>query len=495
MALISEALSERVDRWIEEHREALVEDICRLIRIESVSDAALAKPGAPFGPGCRGALDTYMEIAREHGLAVRDREGYVGEAYVPQWDKKEKCVGLMGHLDVVPAEGDWQAPPFGGVVRDGLIIGRGSQDNKGPCMAALYAVLCLRDLGIELQYDVRALAGTDEEMGMRDAEYYARQADIPDLIVVTDSGFPICFGERGIVGGSMAALRPLSRRFISFEAGSVPSMVPDYAQATLKKDDALMRALERASLPEDCGWREENGNVVVWAKGIGGHLAFSEGMRNAIGVLLRALLDCGIAEDPSDRALLAFAAEVTSTCDGAPLGIACEDEVSGRMRFGSGVMKLEEGCIRLSFSARAPLSADCRAISERITSAAEAHGFRIDGLRAFSGKHFPRETPVVQTLSTVFKEETGLQWEPQIFAAGTHVRKLPNAVAFGPGGLAGNCQGVPAVCMPAGHGEAHQPDEAQSIAALCKALKIYICGMIALDGKPLARSAGQEGNG
>lgn len=483
---IDAALSARIDAWIEAHREALVADTCRLVRIMSVADEEKAQPGAPFGPDCRRALDAYFDIARAHGLAVRDRDGYVGEAYVPEWAGRPRHIGLMGHLDVVPADGDWQYPPYGGTVEGDLIIGRGAQDNKGPCLAALYAVLCLRDLGVALEDDVLALAGTDEEKGMKDAEHYARLPDIPDLILVTDSGFPICYGERGIVGGTMIARRPLSGRFIDLKAGTAGNVIPDYAEAILRRDDALLAALRASALPQDCGWREEEGRIVVWARGVGGHLAFSSGMRSAIGVLLHALLSCGLVEDEGDRALLGFAAAAASSTDGDALGIACEDEASGRMVFGCGKIALEEGRIHLSFSARSPVSADCEQVAATLVQAAEAAGFGVEGLRTLNANYFPQETPVVQTLSAVFQQETGLDWPPQVFAAGTHARKLPNAIAFGPGGLNGNC--VPAVEMPKGHGGAHQPDEAQSIAALCKALKIYISGVIALDGKPLLKT-------
>ena len=98
----------------------------------------------------------------------------------------------------------------------------------------------------------------------------------------------------------------------------------------------------------------------------------------------------------------------------------------------------------------------------------------------------PAKTLHAKTLDKVFRQTTGLNWQPQVFSAGTHARQLPSAVAYGPGGLAGTC--VPdSGLLPYGHGGAHQPDECQSIDALCMALKVYILAVAALDGQPLGK--------
>ena len=208
MAAITKQLVQQVDQWIARHRDEMVDEVCRLIRFPSVADP---NGVPPYGQNCREVLDAYLEIGKSHGLAARNHDYHVGELYCPQWEEKPKRIGLMGHLDVVPAGEGWICPPFAGTVKDGLIIGRGSQDNKGPSIAGLYTVLCLRDLGMALTYDVCALAGTNEESGMDDARYYAAHCALPDLILVTDSGSPVCYGERPVVSGKMAASRPFAK--------------------------------------------------------------------------------------------------------------------------------------------------------------------------------------------------------------------------------------------------------------------------------------------
>src|SRR5262249_14949779 len=59
-------------------------------------------------------------------------------------------VHLTGHFDVVPAGGGWTLDPFGGVVRDGKIYGRGACDMKAGMAAAVYAAEAIRRAGVPL---------------------------------------------------------------------------------------------------------------------------------------------------------------------------------------------------------------------------------------------------------------------------------------------------------------------------------------------------------
>lgn len=481
---ITKELEKRVDDWIAAHKEQFVEEICQLVRYPSIADAR--SEVQPFGQVCRDVLDAYLEIGKKHGLSARNHAYHVGELYLPQWEQKSRRIGLLGHLDVVPTGEGWIYPPFEGIVKDGLIIGRGSQDNKGPCLAALYTVLCLRDLGVSLEYDICALAGTDEESGMGDITYYREHCSLPDLILVTDSGFPICYGERPVIGGKMTANRPFSK-IRSLHSENIPGLVPRHAEAVLEKSEQLLSRLRALpEIPAGCGWKETDDGILCWADSVTGHPSFTDARSGVIVRLLYFLLDCGLIEDEGDRATLTFGAEAACSPDGAALSIDCADDESGQMRFGCGTMQLEDGKLQVGFSARCPITVDPKTVFAALEESCAKAGFTAVQTRFLESNYFPKNTPVITTLSTVFQQTTGLDWQPQVFSAGTHARKLPNAVAFGPGGLAGTC--TPGCdLLPEGHGGAHQPDECQSIEALCMALKVYILGVLALDGKPLGK--------
>ncbi|MFD2467755.1 M20 family metallopeptidase [Amycolatopsis silviterrae] len=75
---------------------------------------------------------------------------------------------VNGHIDVVPvSEADWSVPPFGGLVRDGLLYGRGACDMKGGIAAALEGLHACRDAGITPPADLVFHFVADEETGGR----------------------------------------------------------------------------------------------------------------------------------------------------------------------------------------------------------------------------------------------------------------------------------------------------------------------------------------
>jgi len=75
-----------------------------------------------------------------------------------------KALLLVAHMDVVGVErSKWSVDPFGGIIKDGYLYGRGSIDDKGMLAANLAAFLALKRSSVRLNRDVIFLATTDEE--------------------------------------------------------------------------------------------------------------------------------------------------------------------------------------------------------------------------------------------------------------------------------------------------------------------------------------------
>lgn len=111
---------------------------------------------------------------------------------------QETVLHILGHLDVVdPGEGWTVTEAFVPKLVDGLLYGRGTDDDKGPVAAALLAMKAVKDLGIPLRRNVRLIAGTDEETGFRDVKWYYSRHPYAPYTISPDADFPIINIEKG----------------------------------------------------------------------------------------------------------------------------------------------------------------------------------------------------------------------------------------------------------------------------------------------------------
>ncbi len=186
--LTEQAIWEQVDAL----EEPLIEAVRRLVRIDSVETPA--KPGAPFGPGVKQALDEALALGRELGFSTVDLDGHIG--YV-EYGQGEDYVCVMGHVDVVPPGDGWRQPPFSGTLIDGTLYGRGVLDNKGPILACLYGLYALKELGYVPSHRIRIIFGCDEETGFEDLRYYLEKEEPPVYGFTPDCKFPVVYAERG----------------------------------------------------------------------------------------------------------------------------------------------------------------------------------------------------------------------------------------------------------------------------------------------------------
>ena len=62
---------DRIDKWLNEHKQQIVDELCAWVRIRSVSDASEAQPGQPYGPGCAQMLEYALASAREKGFETK----------------------------------------------------------------------------------------------------------------------------------------------------------------------------------------------------------------------------------------------------------------------------------------------------------------------------------------------------------------------------------------------------------------------------------------
>ena len=149
---------------MKEKIHALSEEMGANLGILVAIDSQLGTPvdGKRFGEGPAKALSVGLQIAEEMGFRTVNLDNYCGYAEMGEGDE---IVGIAGHLDIVPVGGDWSYNPFELTRKGDYVYGRGTTDDKGPVMEALYAMKLLRDSGVKLNKRVRLIMGCNEKTG------------------------------------------------------------------------------------------------------------------------------------------------------------------------------------------------------------------------------------------------------------------------------------------------------------------------------------------
>jgi len=480
--LYDEELYAKISQWFEDHFDEMTEDIKRIVRFPSVSDHNAPAEEGPFGRACRDVLDDMLALGREYGFYTENKEYYVGTIGVenPDWDN---TIGMWNHLDVVPTGVGWAHDPFDAYVKDGYLIGRGVGDNKGPAIAMLYMMRCLRDLNIPMKHELCLFVGCDEEKGMSDMKYYTEHYPTPALSLIADCGFPVCYGEKGILEGR-SITHILSDDIVEFYGGNASNMIPDRAFLTLKKE---LTQEQLASLSTQFGEKMEvsyeNGLLKLMAKGMSRHSAAPEGSINAIHELSELVAKTDLLCE-NDRKALEFIAYATSDFYGEWAGISFEDEISGKLTCAGTVLKLEDHRASLLYNIRYSITADSAFIRTKLEETSKTGGCTFELVSDSKPNYFPRERKIVDLLTDVFNEITGLDTKPYVMGGGTYARKLPNAIAYGLGGVPMR-EGTTILTPAPGHGGAHEPDEMLHLQNQLDAIKVFTMAVILLNDHDL----------
>ncbi|MCF7936195.1 MAG: Sapep family Mn(2+)-dependent dipeptidase, partial [Synergistales bacterium] len=188
---------------IEALRPGIVETVRELVAVPSVGSGP--EEGAPYGPGPRKALETFLEIGSRMGFRTGCFENMVG--WVEYGDPEaEEMIAVLGHVDVVPEGEGWSSPPYDPEERDGKLYGRGVLDDKGPLVCALYALKVLADEGFAPERRIRIMAGTNEEHGSGAVKRYVEAGqELPVAGFTPDAEYPLINGEKGIIMAGIAA--------------------------------------------------------------------------------------------------------------------------------------------------------------------------------------------------------------------------------------------------------------------------------------------------
>ena len=464
-----EQLKHDVDAYVDEIWEDAVEDIRTLVKIESVEDLEHAEPGKPWGPAANEALVAAEKIAERLGLAVTDLDGYIGYADLP--GEREAYIATIAHTDIVPLGLGWTFPALDVTRKDGYLIGRGVLDDKGPFVLSLYAAHFfarrVKASGKKLPYTLRCIIGNNEETSMGDVPVYLEHCPEPAFCFSPDADFPLICGEKGVYQGEFRSDEAIAGDvLLELDGGTVANAIPGLATALVRADAAELPAAESIEVA-DAG----DGLARVSAHGKGGHASMPAGTVNAIGLLARYLLACGLV-DESNRSFIELQVALTEDTDGTHTGLAARDEKFGPLTCIAGTVRTVDGHFVQTIDSRYPTSTTGEDITARMGELGAAHGC---GYRVLEDKvpfYIDPNRPEIEALLATYSEYTGKKAEAFCIGGGTYARKFKRACAFGPH------ENNPD--EPAWVGMEHGPDEGVSEADLKRALKVYIVSIARL---------------
>ncbi len=483
--MTDERLKQLITDYIDAHEEELLSDLATLISINS--EQAMAEPDKPYGAGAYEALMATRKLCEDYGFATKVYDNRVISAdmtaYAPQLD-------ILAHMDVVPGGDGWTVcTPYAPVIRDGAIYGRGSSDDKGPAIAALYAMRAVRELNIPLSHNCRLILGSDEEAGSSDIEHYYSVEHEAPMTFSPDAEFPVINVEKGRIAGTVSWSNPqaamsgslsgseacmctstgsddetvekaqeskqhtnaaqgsgcsssseLGARLIACSSGHTINIVPDKAEACLAGIGA--EALEELVLQVKAKTVAEfaynikqcrTGEVHLSISGTGAHASTPDKGVNALTIMLAILSKIRYIDKSFGQAITKLATLFPyGDHDGAAIGAACEDAVAGKTTISPDIFTADEQGMVLKFDARTCIKAEEPDIdsASKIRTRIEAAGFEYQHslVRAHA---VDSSSDFVQTLLSCYESVTGRKGCCMAVGGGTYVHELKNGVAFG----------------------------------------------------------------
>jgi succinyl-diaminopimelate desuccinylase len=475
----------RLRRRVRAYRDEMVQTLQTLLTYPSVN----IDP-ARLSEATVASLRFALAEAGRLGLKTRNLDDLAGYAELGPADAPE-TVGVLAHLDVVPAGDGWTHAPFAGVVADGAVWGRGAGDDKGPAVAALYAAVALASLDSPLSRKVRLIFGGNEEKGdWISVQHYKTLEGTPTMGFTPDGSFPVICGEKGFLHVELqvpadTALTDDRCQIVGWHAGAAPNVVPAAAWAALRIPEgkvatalheisesitayatahpdsqvsALNEAEFAAQFPDDprpvC-------DLALVARGREAHSAQPWEGHNAMLDLAGVLAGLDLAEEGHCRLARFIAERMGVSWDGAGLGLAVTDEKLGPTTVALTMARTTEDVKSLALNIRLTPPHTVEKATSALEKVLAPAGIELSSSElAMEPLFVDVSDPLVVALKEAYTSVTGEPAECLYMGGTTYAKAFPRTVAFGP-------------ALPGEPKMAHQVDERVEIDALVRNAEIY----------------------
>ena len=466
------------DKYLKENEEESIEALCKVLRCKSEEAPAYKdKDGVfhPFGAGVQEALDMVLEMGSNMGFTVYNCDNYMGHIDFEGTGENgnpPKIFGIIGHLDVVPAGTGWDFEPYGGEVKDGVILGRGTTDDKGPMISCLYAMKALKDAGFKPKNTIRLLLGLDEETNWKGVDYYFSKVRKPDYGFTPDAEFPVINAEKGgLVFDLNKKFKKYNEKGLhlrSVKGGTAPNAVPAECRAILLNDkdgnyDEVKNEIDRFKL--DTGYKVNykvvGKSIEIVTTGIASHGAKPEDGLNAISIMMSLLSRFYFVNEDRSEFIDFYNKHIGFDLKGTGLKMNLHDDVSGDLVFNNGMIDMDKELGNININVRYPVTLTPDDVYKNLPEILEKWDIGLVKTKGNIPIYLELDNPMVKTLLKCYRDNT-LDYEskPLVIGGGTYAKTCPGLVAYG-------------AMFPGDEDRMHQKNECLAVEKYRKFTKIY----------------------
>ena len=455
-------IKQSIIAWAEAHEREYLADLKELLAIDSARADAL--PGMPYGKNCAAVLATAQELLAKHGFASVNHDNYVITA---DMNENETELGILAHLDIVPTGDGWQRPPLEMQEDETKIYGRGTADDKGPALAAFYAMRALKELNVPLGKNCKIILGADEECGSSDIAHYFATNPVPPKTLSPDADYPVINIEKGSLHADATASwekEEILPRIAWIDAGIKFNVVPAAAKAKVLGLKATDRHKVMNDVAEKTGCNffaeVDSDGVVLYAEGLNAHASTPYEGNNALTALVELLAALPLKGKGAEIVKGLNAMYPHGDFYGVGAGVAQEDDISGKLTITLDILKMDETSALALSDCRAALCANDENLTEVLKARYTAIGLTMEDKKMNPPHHVSEESELVQELLKVYEDYTGLKGECIAIGGGTYVHHLEGGVSFG-------------AAFPGVNNNMHGPDEFAIKAHLIQTIEMY----------------------
>ena len=454
-----------LNNYIDTIKDKIINSTCEIINIPSVFDDNDGS-NTPFGLNTVKALEYVLDLGKSLGFKTKNIDNKCG--YI-EFGHGDKLLGIIGHLDVVPAneKDGWTTPPFKATVLNNNIYGRGAIDDKGPVIAALYAMKAVKD-NYNLDKRVRLILGINEENDWKCIERYKETEEMPNISFSPDANFPCIYAEKTIesifISQEYRANPLLYITNISTNDNAI-NVVPKYCEITLcfNKDkipnikETAQKIISKYNYNIAVNLLDDT-HIKLVSIGIASHAAHPELGNNAISKLIIVINELFSNYNIAINILDDFVTLIGDDFTGTNLKINFEDE-SGKLTLNTAQFFIDNGNINIGFNLRIPVTTDYNLIEKQFKTSM-SNNIEVKVARVQEPLFISKDNDLVKKLCSIFNKYNNSNIEPQAIGGGTYARAFNNCVSFGPQ-------------MPGAKDMCHQVDEFISIENLIFCVKVY----------------------